>query len=455
MTITIRKDITEVNPKALTSDNIAPGPPSSEGIKEIISAKKSRGIRRLFWVFGIVIFVVGPGAFFLWKLYFKAPTDNGRVQLKMTTVTRGDLLSVVSATGNIEARNAVEVGAELSGRIVSLGADFNQTVAAGDLLAEIDREQYLSALAEARAKLQMARATVAETQANLDEASRESTRGMELASKGLISEKETSSLRSGLLRAEAAVQSAKANQAIAQANLQSAKTNLSKTRILSPISGVVLSRKVEEGQTINAGMETPVLYIIAESLTKMRLSCQVDEADIGKVKVGQEARFTVDAFSGKSFPSQVSAIHNIATTEDNVVSYEVLLTVDNSQGLLKPGMTATVEVITQKYEKTLLISNTALRFSPAAGGGMGKPPGGLSFLMGKPPKFDDAKRHKETAKLSVDEKRIWLEEKNSPLGMRPLVVKKIATDGTLTAIRSPELKAGMQVVERIDENNGQ
>lgn len=268
-------------------------------------------------------------------------------------VVRDECVSAISATGTVEALSAVEVGAELSGRILSLDADFNDTVTEGQILARIDSEQHRAAVAQARARMLAARANVVKAEATLDECCKDADRVKELASKGLASSKALESAVARSARAEASLQSAHASAALSKASLDAARSELASTEVVCPIDGIVLSREVEVGQTINAGLRTPVLFVIAEDLRRMRLSALVDEADIGKVREGQTAAFTVDAYPQRRFSSCVTAVRNVPQTDQNVVSYEVLLSVDNSDMLLKPGMTASVEIVTDDLADVL------------------------------------------------------------------------------------------------------
>ena len=423
--------------------------------------RKKKRIRRI--VAALLIAAAAAGVAF-WQLGYGAEAGGQLGPRHVTeTVTRGDLIAAISATGTVEALNTVEVGAEISGRILSLNADFNDTVSAGDVLAVIDPEQHKASVAQAKAQMLAARANVTEAEATLLENKQTLARSVALEAKGLVSKKELENAEAAKMRAEASLESARASAAIAKASLDSSKTALSKTTIVSPISGTVLSREVEVGQAINAGMSTPVLYVIAEDLRRMRLSSRVDEADIGQVVTGLSATFTVDAYPGKTFTSTVTSVRNVPETDDNVVSYEVILSVDNQDLLLKPGMTASVEIITQKHESVLLVSNKAFRFTPnRESSGMRGPPMPFFGRMGKgakgeanagPPNGLPSATEKPK-KLSANQARLWIVDKNGPPGMpqgmqgmiRPVVVEKIATDGLKTAVASDELKEGDAVV---------
>jgi HlyD family secretion protein len=406
--------------------------------------RHSRRRRIVFIVTGALLLAVA-GLLCFWML--KAKDKAGEPSYETVAVTRGDLKSTITSTGTVEALNTVEVGAEVSGRIASINADFNDSVERGQLLLVIDPEQAKAALAQAMAQVLAARAGVAEAKAALVQAKLDSERSTALAAKGLLSSKELEAATATAARAAASVQSAQASAAIAKASYDAAQNKLGKTEIRAPISGTVLSRVVEVGQTINAGMQTPVLFTIAEDLRRMRLSSRVDEADIGTVAVGQPASFTVDAYPDRTFASEVIAMHNVPQSDQNVVTYEVLLSVDNKDLLLKPGMTTTVEIVTSLRKGVLLVPNKALRFKPASVSAkpMGPPPG-LPFL-GKPGGSAESTKGGEAlgriGKLDTQQAVLWTLDGLEP---KPLKVEKLATDGTQTAVKGDGIVEGLRVI---------
>ena len=412
--------------------------------------QKTRTKSRLRWVFIVLAVLVLAAGSLLAMQYWPKPEHEQGPRYNFVPISKGDLVSSISATGTVEAINTVEVGAEISGRILSLNADFNDAVAAGQLLAEIDPEQHKAQLNQAKAQLLAADAQVTEAQATLVESNLAVKRAAELAAKGLISAKELESTTAKATRAKASLKSAKASAALARASLDSARSKLSKTEIVSPINGMVLSREVEVGQTINAGMQTPVLFKIAEDLRRMRLSSNVDEADIGKVGQGQAATFSVDAYPAKEFHSTVTSVRNVPNTDQSVVSYEVLLSVDNQQLLLKPGMTASVEITTEKLTDVLLIDNKALRFSPASNSnGMRGPrmPFFGSPGRGKGAKGEKKDPTKAMGKVSENQGVLWVQDGGGPnAALRPVKVIRLATDGIKTAIKTKALNEGDEVV---------
>lgn len=402
-----------------------------------------------------VIGVVIVTFLILWAtgiIAFKSASEQQPRYLK-APVTRGDMETSISATGNLEALNTVEVGSEVSGRIRALHVDFNDPVTQGQLLAEVDPEQLQASLEQASAQVVAANAGVDEAQASLTEAQRDAARSKELADKGLLSRKELDSAVAKAARARASLVSARASARTAQASFDAAKTRLDKTSIRSPIRGTVLSRLVEVGQTINAGMQTPVLFTIAEDLKSMRLSTRVDEADIASVAVDQTASFTVDAYPDRTFASRVVAVRNVAQTEQNVVSYEVLLSVENPDLLLKPGMTATVEIVTMSQKDALLVPNKALRFQPPGATtsfrGAPRPPG-MPFIGGQGRGVDQkdpaAASKASVGKIEARQGIVWILDQDTPTAIK---VSKVATNGDHTAVTSPQLREGMEVLTEL------
>ncbi len=418
-------------------------------LEQILAAGRRSRLRRTVVASTLGVAAISVGVVFFLK--WKHGTESLDAPVYVTEkIEQGDLTAGISATGTVEALNTVEVGAEISGRILSLHADFNDGVTTGQLLARIDPEQHRATVDQAKAQMLAARAQVAEAGATLKESTREAERAKELAQKGLLSDRELESAEAKAVRADASLKSAEASFALAKASFDAARTKLDRTEIVSPISGTVLSREVEVGQTLNAGMQTPVLFTIAEDLRRMQLSSRVDEADIGRVAVGQAASFTVDAHPGKTFSSLVTAVRNVPLTEQNVVSYEVLLQVDNDQLLLKPGMTASVEIVTEQLSDVLLVSNRALRFAPPRESAFRRPPGGgvpyLRKADGKQKSRPDADPAAALGRLKANEGLLWVEDRSTPGGLRPRKVVRLATDGEKTAIASTELSAGDEVV---------
>lgn len=280
---------------------------------------------------------------------------------------RGDLRVTVTATGKLEPVNQVEVGTEVSGTVRRVYVDFNQHVRAGQLLARLDTQkldaqitQLTSALDSARANIAQARASVLEAEENLKR-----LQALYKASGGQAPSKQVLDTAVATLRkAQASETAAKAQSREAAARLSMEKVTLSKASIRSPIRGIVLQRQIEPGQTVAASLQTPTLFIIAENLSQLRLIVAVAEADIGLVKVGQKASFTVDAYGDREFPAKITQVRYASKTTENVVTYDTVLLVNNGDLKLRPGMTATASIIANERKNVLLVPNVALRFRP-------------------------------------------------------------------------------------------
>jgi HlyD family secretion protein len=293
-----------------------------------------------------------PASIFSFILLLTAckPGAGDAVRYQTAAVSRGDLRAFVTATGTLSAVISVDVGSQLSGQIVRLNADFNSLVKKGDVIAEIDTALYAASVKEATGELA---AAVAE--ATLKKQVLERTR--QLVPTRAATEADLELAVSDLARAEATVM-------IKEAALARANADLGYCIITAPVDGVVISRKVDPGQTLAAAMTTPVLFTIAQDIRKMNISASVSEADIGRVKVGNQVDFTVDAFPDDLFVGTVKQVRMAATTKENVVTYETLIEVDNRDQKLFPGMTADVSILVAEHSGVLKIPNTALRFTP-------------------------------------------------------------------------------------------
>ena len=375
-------------------------------------------------------------------------------------VSRGDLKVTVSATGTIESVGSVEVGAEISGKVDDVFVEFNDVVKKGQVMAQINTLVLAANLKQQKAQYQVANAGVISAQATVEETKAKAERLKGLAECGLTSAQDLEVAVAAAKRAVAQLATAQAQLSVSAASLESAQTNIDKATIRSPVDGVVLSRSISPGQTVAASFTAPVLFVVARDLTSMKLSVDIDEADVGSVKDGQKAVFTVDAYPKREFPAVVKAIKNVPTSGKDVVTYSAELTVDNSERLLRPGMTATATIITEFRSQVLMIPNSALRFRPPQSAfksngiplpGMGGPPGG----GGPPPgaggpagggqssgKSGSAKSSSPSLK-SLEGVRVYV------LRQGVLAEAKVvsgATDGSSSEVTSDELTEGMEVV---------
>ncbi|MDY0375251.1 MAG: efflux RND transporter periplasmic adaptor subunit [Desulfobacterium sp.] len=369
--------------------------------------------------------LLAGGGYFKW-----ASRDRGPRYLTQE-VRLGDLVVTVSATGTLKPVNQVDVGSEVSGLITRVMVDYNDRVKRGEVLAEMDTDQFQARVRQASATLGSAFADVRQAEATLWEAGKKATRILSLTKKNLVSDQENEMAQASLRRAEAAVESARARVLVAKAGLAVDETNLEKTKIVSPIDGMVLSRSIEPGQTVAASFQTPVLFTLADDLSSMVLHVDVDEADIGHIATGQTALFGVDAYPGRSFPARIISVRNAPRTVQNVVTYETVLAVDNSDLLLRPGMTATAEITTQILEDVLLVPNAALRFTPP---------------LEKTGKKEKKEPSVDPADSQAGRNRVWILDGEKPIS---IPVTTGTTNGQATEILDGDLRPGLPLLTNI------
>jgi len=361
-------------------------------------------------------------------------------------VARGALTVTVTANGTLQPTQLVAVGSELSGTVARVLVDVNDRVKRGQLLAELDTarlndqvKRSRAGLAAAEAQVQQVRATLAETRASLDRLEDVARRsGGEVPSR-----QELDTARAALARAQAALASAQAGVAEAAATLSSDETNLRKAALRSPIDGIVLARNVDPGNAVAASLQAVTLFSLAQDLAKMTLQVNVDEADVGRVREGQKATFTVSAHANRRYPATISRLRYGSTTKDNVVTYVADLDVPNADLSLRPGMTATATITTVERTDALLVPNAALRFSPeaaraaaASGGGAGI----VSQLMPRPPSGGQPKRAGTDTSRA---RQVWVLKDGQP---QPVPVTPGVSDGRMTEVNSEALQPGMEVI---------
>ncbi len=312
--------------------------------------------KKVSWILLLVIIAAGA--------WIYSGRSGGSPEIQTTKVVLGGIVKTVSATGSLNAVNTVNVGAQVSGTIKKIHVDYNSVVARGQLLAEIDPSLLEANIRQSEASVLSATASLQEARANLAEAKRTLERNRELFSKGYIAAMELDQSQTSYETALSRIRSAEASLSQSKADLEYKKINLGHARIISPIDGVIINREVDEGQTVNASQSAPTLFTIAEDLSRMQVEAKIDEADIGQIRQGQAVRFTVDAYPEESFDGSVKEVRLASAMTDNVVTYTVIITVDNEKKNLMPGMTANVSVIIEKKDGILKISSSALRFSP-------------------------------------------------------------------------------------------
>lgn len=297
------------------------------------------------WILVVVIIAAVAGGWW----YFRTKRED-TIHYKTVAVARGEIEQTVTATGTLNPVKSVQVGCQVSGTLSDIYVDFNSQVKAGELIAQIDPRVY-------QAQVESAQADLANAVANLELQQVQARRAAELFTNNLVSSADYDTATATLHQAEAVVK-------IKQASVDNAKANLGYTKIYSPVDGVVISRAVDVGQTVAASFNTPTLFQIANDLSKMQIDAAVDEADVGGVREGQPVDFTVDAYPNRTFHGVVTQVRNAPTTVNNVVTYDSVISVTNADFKLKPGMTASVSILTASHTNVLEIPNSALRFTP-------------------------------------------------------------------------------------------
>lgn len=355
------------------------------------------------------------------------------------SATRANLTVTVTATGTVQPTNDVEISSELSGIVRTVFVDYNSAVTEGQALAELDTRKLKSAVDSSSARLQAAKAKVSEAQASVAETRLDFERKARLAKTQAGSILDLEVAEAKLKRALAIEESAKADVASASANLALAETDLENALIRSPITGVVLSRNVEPGQTVASSLQAPILFTIAEDLTKMEVRVDVDEADVGKVRERQKASFAVDAYPDRRFDAEIRELRYGSEVVQGVVTYKAVLTTDNSELLLRPGMTATAEIVVAEVHDVLTVPNAALRFIPPTA----EPQDQRSFLQKLVPGPPRLRKPSGAEQSQGPERKVWIVRNGAP---EARAVTIGATDGKRTEILKGELETGEGVI---------
>ena len=416
----------------------------------------------------IVLAAVAAGAAFL---VIKKPWAKGPTPITFSTVqvSKGTIAAQVTANGTLSAKGTVQVGAQVSGRITDLFADFNDKVTKGQVIAKLDEQVLKAQITSSSASLALANANVNKAQVALADADRQLKRQKTLQEQQLIAGATVEAAEVAYDTAKASLLAAKAQAQQAAAQLEQAKTNLSYATIYSPVDGVVLSRAVEKGQTVQSSMTAPTLFTIAEDLTVMQIDTAVSEADVGLLKDGMEAQFTVDAFPGKTFKGKVRQVRNAPTTTQGVVTYDAVIDVDNKELQLRPGMTANVTFVLAQVADAVKIPNSALRFKPtreqmqalrggsggsgrgsgrrgrgSGGSGEGSGPSPFAQPSGAMPPWmgDSGVRMRDFG----DKKPVWKLVDGKP---KMVLIKPGLTDGSATEMVEGDLQPGDQLVTEI------
>jgi len=364
----------------------------------------------------IVVLILAAG------LFFYLTSGNNGPKFRTQAAARGDIRATVTATGTMNAVTTVLVGTQVSGTIKTLFVDFNSPVKKGQILAQIDPATFQAQVDQARANLLATQANVQKAEASVVDTRRTLERNKTLFARNLIAKSDVDTAETNSLSAEAQLSASKAAVAQTRAALDFAETNFRYTKIISPVDGTVISRNVDVGQTVAASFQTPTLFNIAQDLTRMQIDTSVDEADIGKIKVDQPVEFSVDAYPDITFKGKVSEVRNAPITVQNVVTYDVVVKVDNPDLKLKPGLTANVSIILDEKKGVLRVPNSTLRFRPA-----------------------ETSKETTPQKGPADQKgsAVWVLADKKP---KRVGVKTGISDGNYTEILSGDLKEGDAVI---------
>ena len=421
--------------------------PSAEMVANLgLNEEQKNFFNRYKWAIAGVI--VTAFAIFAFRLGTSAPEASFRTAL----ATRGDLTVKITATGTTQPLNQVEVGAQISGLIEAVNVDANDRVTYGQSLASMEKDQLSARVRQSQAQLTSARAKVEEAEANVLEAQNNLKRAKSLHVQGNVSEQSLDNINAIYARSQAVLASAIAQVTVAEANLAADETNLSKTEIKAPIDGIVLKRQVEPGQTVAASFQTPVLFILAENLSAMKLVIDIDEADIGQVKEGQFATFSVDAYPGRVFPAGITSVLFAPKNENGVVTYEALLSVDNEDLALRPGMTVAATITTANRNGAILVPYAALRFQPPmppreeeeSSTRRRGPPGLMGMMM---PRFNRNIGDRQLPLQPGAQGRVWVLDNGRP---RPIPVQIGLLDGERAEVTADGITEGMEVVIGIE-----
>jgi HlyD family secretion protein len=427
-----------LNPKAEIARSKADRSSETGDIQALLGVGKRRrfgrfGWRPFLWLAAAATLAVGAYAY--WSL------SNSRAAVTYVTepVTRGNLTVLVTATGSAQPITQVNISSELSGTVRNVLVDYNTQVTTGQVLAELDMDKLKAAVDNARAKLAVTKAKVVEAAATIVERRALYERRLALAAKQAVSAEERDLAKSAYDKAIAQHDSALADVDVAEADLRVSEINLTKASIRSPIDGVILTRNVDPGQIVASSLQAPVLFVIAEDLRHMELRVDVDEADVGKIKIGHQATFSVDAYPERKFPAEIKDIRYGSEVVQGVVTYKAILSIDNSELLIRPGMTATAEIVVQHVRNALLVPNPALRFTPAAQG-RGQQRSFLQRLLPGRPPFRPPSKQQETDGAN---RTVWMLSNGVPAAIRVVIG---ATDGRRTEIIKGNIAADQGVI---------
>jgi HlyD family secretion protein len=413
---------------------------------EAVLGLDGRGRRRLWRKRAVWLALAAAliGAMAWW--YAASGNQAAAIVYETQPVTRTEIIVTVTATGKIQPTTQVDVSSEMSGVVRTVNVDNNSLVKRGDVLAELDIERLNAQLDRAKATLTAAEARIADARATMAERDIALSRAQTLRKKGISAAQDLDTAKAAHDRAVAAINAAEADAAVARADLVLRETDIKKSRILSPVDGIVLKRSVEPGQTVASSLQAPVLFTLAGDLRRMQVEADVDEADIGSVKPGQKATFTVDAYPGRSFPAQIETIEYSPNVKENVVTYKAVLTVDNTELLLRPGMTATAEIVVQEVGDALAVPNAALRYKPPAAQQQQEGFSLTRLFIPRMPRLEPSKNEEVTG----SDRKVWVLENSVP---RETTIRVGASDGDITEVTGGDLSEGALAITSSKQAN--
>jgi HlyD family secretion protein len=396
--------------------------------------------KRIGWIVFAVVIIAALGGY----AAYRAKHHAAPVAYKTTPIEKRHIMGRVTASGTLSALVTVQVGTQVSGRIQKLFVDFNSPVKQGQIVAKIDPSLFEAAVQSSQANYLQAKAGVATAEANALNADKQHTRTKALHDQNLAAQADLDTAEANVAVTHAAVDAAKASLAQASAQLSQAQVNLSYTNIVSPIDGVVISRSVDTGQTVAASLSAPTLFTIAQDLTKMQVDTNIAEGDVGRLQVGMKTSFTVDSFPGERFVGSIRQIRNAPTTVQNVVTYDAVIDVDNTDLRLRPGMTANVTVVYAERKGALALANTALRFRPPPSLTASGPQAATSRDARKPHHRDATDGGAPAPAPDAPEaKTIWVLRSATP---EPVAIHVGLSDGTVTEVVDGDVAEGDKVV---------
>jgi HlyD family secretion protein len=397
------------------------------------SARRNRWLRRLVWT-AIIVGLAAAGYY----IYQARQQQAQAVTYDTVPVERRNLTVSVTATGTIQPLMEVEVGSELSGVAREVLVEENDIVKQGDVLARLDTTRLTAQKAKAEAQVEGARARILTAQASLNQANLANTRQSRLRARSLSTEQEAEQTEAEMQRAQASLSATRADLLAAQADLELVAADLAKSTIVSPINGIVLKRTLEPGQTVAASLQAPILFTLAQDISRIQLEAAVDEADVGTVKVGQPASFSVDAYRGQNFPARIERMSFSPETVDGIVTYKTILSADNASLALRPGMTAVAKITVAQHDDVLAVPNEALRYTPPRV----QQSLGFSITQIFMPRFPRNERSRGSAPEDGS-RNLYILENNAP---KLVPVKVGATDGKFTIVSNGDLKTGDQLI---------